>query len=259
MSTEISVLTFNLRVVNEGDGINVFYNRKERITDTIKDCDPDLIGFQEVNDEMREWLKASLAETYEIIGCGRNKDYRGECVLIAYKRNIFEAISSETFWLSSSPTLPGSNFAGTDQSKCPRICTVVNLKHINATEVFSFYNTHLDHKGAMARMLGAVQIMQKISLSEKRFILTGDMNAKPETQEIKMFTSPIGGREIKDLTEDVGGTYHGYGKAKECVKIDYIFTDLQANKSNCRKIEDSGIDGIYISDHNPVLAKVTLN
>jgi endonuclease/exonuclease/phosphatase family metal-dependent hydrolase len=258
MSIKISVLTFNSRVVSETDGVNIFYNRKQRIMDTINDCDPDLIGFQEVNDEMREWLKDSLSSKYETAGCGRNKDYKGECVLIAYKKNTFEAISSETFWLSSSPTLPGSNFAGTDQSRCPRICTVVDLKHVNATEVFSFYNTHLDHKGAVARLLGAVQIMQRISMSDKKFIITGDMNAKPQTPEINVFTSQIGGRQIKDLTEDIGSTYHGFGKAKESVKIDYIFTDLEADKGECVKIEDNSVDGIYISDHNPVMAKITL-
>ena len=259
MSAKISVLTFNLRVINDKDGINVFHNRKQRIKETIDIINPDLIGFQEVNDEMREWVKAILSDRYETVGCGRNSDYRGECVLTAFKRNMFEAISYETFWLSSTPNIPGTKYLGTDQSRCPRICTVVDLKHIEATKVFSFYNTHLDHVGSVARMLGAMQIMQKISLSDKPFVLTGDMNALPQTPEINVFTTAIDGRVIKDLTEDIYYTFHKFGEANPPKKIDYIFTDLQAEKSDCRKIEDDGVEGIYISDHNPVYAEIIVD
>ena len=42
MSTSIKVCTFNLRVVAEVDGINIFYNRTGRISETIKNESPKL-------------------------------------------------------------------------------------------------------------------------------------------------------------------------------------------------------------------------
>ena len=52
MSTEIKVCTFNLRVIADVDGNNIFYNRKGRIADTIKEHSPDIIGFQEAASPM---------------------------------------------------------------------------------------------------------------------------------------------------------------------------------------------------------------
>ena len=71
MSAKIKVFTFNLRVEAKVDGINTFSNRRGRILDTIKEYSPDIIGFQEANDNMREWLIDSLSD-YTVVGDGRN-------------------------------------------------------------------------------------------------------------------------------------------------------------------------------------------
>ena len=39
-------------------------------------------------------------------------------------------------------------------------------------------------------------------------------------------------------------------------KIDYIFTDLTADKTESYRVEDAPVDGVYISDHFPVVAFV---
>ena len=88
---KIKVFTFNLRTNAAVDGINMFPNRKNRILDTIRTYAPELIGFQEANDEMREWLRAELSD-YVVVGYGRNADYRGESVVLAYKKDAFEAL-----------------------------------------------------------------------------------------------------------------------------------------------------------------------
>ena len=101
MSATIKVFTFNLRVIAEVDGINIFHNRTGRISDTIKSYEPDLIGFQEVSTVMKKWLSDDLAPLgYTVVGCGRGKDYRGEATCIAFKRDLFELIALETRWLS---------------------------------------------------------------------------------------------------------------------------------------------------------------
>ena len=56
MSATIKVFTFNLRVIAEVDGINIFHNRTGRISDTIKEHAPDIIGFQECSTIMKKWL-----------------------------------------------------------------------------------------------------------------------------------------------------------------------------------------------------------
>ena len=259
---ELKIMSFNLRTEGRADGINYFPLRTPRILATIETESPDLIGFQEATDTMRSWLTEALFPLgYMVIGCGRSEYYRGEATIVAYKRSIFEMISAETRWLSATPTIPGSNFGG-DQSACPRVFTSVILKRHDVKTPFVFVNTHLDHLGTTARLLGAVEICQYLSEKNLPFILTGDMNAEPDAPEIKVFTEhALCGRPVLDATAQIGATFHNYGRLlpDHAVKIDYIFTDMPCDISRSYRVEDIPVEGVYISDHNPVCAYVELN
>ena len=261
MSTKIKVCTFNLRVIAEVDGMNIFHHRKGRIANTIKEHAPDLIGFQEAASSMKQWLGEELAPLgYTVVGCGRGKDYRGEATCIAFKRDDFELIALETRWLSATPLVPGSRYAA-DQSSCPRVYTAATLKHKDSDEIFIFLNTHLDHKGSEARKLGALDVVRYLSEQHLPCIITGDMNAVPGTPEIDAFTAyEINGKPVIDATATLGGTFHGFGKysPEKAHKIDYIFTDLPCDISKSYIVTDTPADGLYISDHNPVCAIVEL-
>lgn len=250
---KIKVFSFNLRIAAKSDGINYFDCRKERILETIKTHNPDIIGFQEATAEMKRWLRDSL-EDYTVVGCGRNADLSGEACAVAYKKDSFTVINFETFWLSATPEVAGTRY-GEDQSMCPRVATAIYLKHTEAKTPFLFINTHLDHKGSVARLLGSVQLLQYISKRKLPTILTGDFNASPDTREISVITE---NQEcgLVDLTQDLGGTFHGFGKfeGEGMSKIDYVFSNMKADPAEAFAIEDKGVEGVYISDHYPVCA-----
>ena len=252
MATQLKIMSFNLRTDNKGDGINYFFNRFDRVTEVLDREKPDIIGFQEVTDPMRAKLRDYLTD-YTVQGCGRGSDFHGESMLIAYRKDAVELISLENIWLSMTPAIPGSRYGG-DQSGCPRMFTAALLKHNGADKPFYFINTHLDHEGAMARYLGAVQLVQYISLHKECFVLTGDFNATPETPEIKVVTDALAYRDAKDCTESLGGTFHGFGKIPEerRSKIDYIFSDAPCVHAYI--VEDIPVEGQYYSDHNAVCA-----
>lgn len=256
MSAKLKVFTFNLRVNTKVDGINNFFGRTDRILDCIREYQPDLIGFQEANSDMRAWLIRNLTD-YMVVGCGREKNYRGESTVIAYKKDVFELISLDNFWLSAAPHQPGSRY-GADQSSCPRICTSALLKHIDCEKPFYFYNTHLDHQGKTARLLGALQVLQYVSDRPEKFIMTGDFNALPDSPEIKVFTEQNNGHTVTDATALLGGTFHAYGAMETKSKIDYIFTDAACDPAESFVVPDEGVNGIYISDHHPVCAYITM-
>lgn len=261
MAVELKIFSFNLRTEVRSDGINYFEYRKPRILDVIEKESPDLIGFQEATDSMRNFLTESLFPLgYTVVGCGRSAYYRGESTMIAYKRNIMEMISAETKWLSATPSVAGSRFGG-DQSDCPRVFTALTLKRHDVATPFIFLNTHLDHLGERARLLGAAEICQYLSEKAIPFVLTGDMNAEPDAPEITMFTErALCGAAVVDATANLGPTFHDFGRLlpDKAVKIDYIFTNIPCDVSRSYRVEDHPVDGVYISDHNPVCAFVTL-
>lgn len=253
---KIKVMSFNLRVHTDYDGKNRFFNRTDRVLEVIDRESPDVIGFQEVTDSMRVWLRENL-KGYTVQGCGREPDCRGEAMAIAYKSEDVELMSLDNFWLSLTPRVPGSSFGG-DQSPCPRMATTLLLKHKDSSEPFRFINTHLDHVGKNARYLGAVLLVQTISAYREKFVLTGDFNALPDSPEIGLITDALGYRGAIDCTAGLGGTYHGYGAldSANAQKIDYIFTDGKCKEAYA--IEDIPVDGMYYSDHNAVCAVIEL-
>ena len=252
----IKVCTFNLRINNEKDGINRFDNRLHRIISVIKKEKPHVIGFQEGNDYMLSQIAAHIPE-YCIIGCGREKNCCGESASVAVLREAFKVISVENFWLSHTPSVPGSSFGG-DQSSCPRITTSVLLYNVESQKTFRFCNTHLDHKGENARVLGMRQIIAHLENHPETFVLTGDFNALPESTAISEISSYVhNGRQTVDLTKSIGGSFHGFGKTEKPSKIDYIFTDAE-QLGKAYAVSEGEIDGIYVSDHDPLFAEIDL-
>ena len=257
--SKIKVMTFNLRVESPSvDGINNLPNRKGRIMETIETEAPDLIGFQEARDETRNWLRDTLTD-YVVVGCGRYADYRGESGPLAFRKDKFEMVSMDTFWLSSTPKIPASRYDGSDQSECPRIVTAVVLKPVESDELLLFINTHTDHEGATSRTLASAQILEYASQKNMATVITGDFNATPDSAEIKMITANKA-FPLVDATALVGPTFHAFGKipAADCVKIDYVFTNLPCDLNESYALSDKPVDGIYISDHCPVVAYVNI-
>lgn len=248
----LKIFTFNVRVCVD-KGANDFELRKHRIAELINTEKPDVVGFQEATGKMREEL-ANMLDGYYIMGCGREKDYRGESAAVAYRRDKFELISLENFWLSATPSIPGSRY-GEDQSNCPRITTAILLVEKSGGKPFWFINTHLDHIGSTARLLGATQLMQFISEKREPCILTGDFNAGPAAKEIRAFSANehLG---LIDCTAEIKGTFHDYGKMPKMAKIDYIFTNLPCDASKSFAYPDDAPNGTYYSDHLPVCAYI---
>lgn len=252
MAEKIKVMTFNLRVAVKGDGVNYFDYRLPRIKEFLETEKPDVVGFQEVNDHMKEALTECLSD-YVIVGCGREASYRGESACLAYKKDRFQLIALENFWLSATPEIPGSRY-GLDQSPCPRITTAALLKLREASKPFWFVNTHLDHEGSTARLLGATQLMQFVSTKKEGCIITGDFNAGPESKAIAVLTSNANFPMV-ECTANVGNTFHAY-KETPYAKIDYIFTNMPCDVNESVLYPDVPVDGVYLSDHRPVGAFV---
>lgn len=256
----IKALTFNLRMNTLHDGVNYFFNRSPYILAKIKKEYPDIIGFQEATRDIHAWLTANLTE-YTIVGIGREKDFGGEANPIAFRKDRFELFGMTQYWLSETPEIPGSRYE--HQSICPRVLVAVKLKETKSGKVLRFYNTHLDHVDAEARLLGITQILNQIredfKKSEHPVILTGDMNASPD--EVSMlaisdFTTP----KLTDAAGKVKVSFHGYHRLSPYEgdgerKIDYIFTNLVNNPIDCSVWDDVSGD-IYLSDHYPIMAEL---
>jgi endonuclease/exonuclease/phosphatase family metal-dependent hydrolase len=252
----MKIVTFNIRCDYNQDGINSFQYRKPYIIEKIKKEQPDIICFQEVLPHVSKWMKETFADYY-FIGVGRNENYQDEQATIAYKKDNISLIEFRTLWLSKTPEVPGSRYE--NQSYCPRTCAYAIFRIEEEGTLFRVYNTHLDHEGSKARMLGLDQINKVIQEETQRanlpVILLGDFNAEPDSQEINEFVSHT---DLKDITSSLPVTFHNYGQEKDYEKIDYIY--ISPNIS-CNQVEawTDCMDKVFLSDHYPICAQLTIH
>lgn len=249
----IKLATFNIRCDYNQDGINCFSNRKPLIIKKIIQEQPHVICFQEVLPHVAVWLKENLTDYY-IVGCGRSSSLEDEQTSIAYQKGKYNLITMETFWLSETPSQPGSRYP--QQSICPRACTEAVLQNLQTKELFRIINIHLDHEGTKARLLGLGQIFQKLK-AEKGFhdipvILAGDFNAFPDSEEMQIMKEYP---RFRDMTELAGGTFHDYGNLSEPEKIDYIYAEDKLCSCGIEKWMDCS-EGVYLSDHYPLCVEM---
>lgn len=177
-SSELRVMSYNIRYGTANDGENHWDKRKDFLIETIPAFNPDLLGTQETLGFQRDFLAEKLSG-YEALGVGRDdgKD-KGEMTALYFKRSRFEKLDGGHFWLSETPDVPGSKSWDTSLT---RMVTWVKLrdKLQPKAKPVMFFNTHFDHRGEQARVESAKLIRRKVEEAGKncRIIVTGDFNA----------------------------------------------------------------------------------
>ena len=246
----MKLVTFNIRYDCGHDGKNNFSFRKSMILEKLQVEKPDIICFQEVLPHVAPWLKTELTDYY-VVGCPRSEVLDDEQTCIAYRKNSYNLIKMDTYWLSPTPNIPGSRYEV--QSICPRVCTELTLQELSSQRIFRLINTHFDHEGAPARLLAAKQILGRLESAtffpDIPAILTGDLNAEPDSEEIRLLSE-----NMENVTRNVGITFHNFGRG-ENIQIDYIFTKGPVRCTHTEKWTDCR-DGVYLSDHYPVCAEL---
>lgn len=257
---EVRVMTFNIRYDNHEDGQDSWDNRKDFVSDILRQEAPDVVGLQETNPHQLDALKAALPE-YSAVGMGRDGGNEGEYCAILYKSDRFEVAESETFWLSETPNKPSVSWS----SSCPRICTWVRLTEKASNRSFYVYNTHLDHQSQEAKVMGVRLIMAHMENRSHRdpVLLMGDFNAEENHDVIaflKGLSSPDTPKEplvdsfrAHHPDEKTVGTYHGFKGNVDGRKIDYIFASQDVHTLDSAILRTHR-NGRYPSDHFPVTA-----
>lgn len=262
-SVHLKWATMNIRMDTPADSMNSWQYRKDGVAGFIKEQDLDIVGMQEVLHHQLLDLKERLPE-YMAVGVGREDGKtQGEYASLFFKKDKFEVLDSNTFWLSQYPDSVG--FIGWDGA-CTRIATWAKLKDKKSGKIFMAVNTHFDHVGIEARNKGALLIIDKIKeiVGDKPAVLTGDFNVNNQSDAYNTITQNAfvlkDAFKVAESKSGVGYTFHDYGRiAKdECEMIDFIFVTPQIKVDSVyipeEPLRESGLQ--YLSDHNPQIAVI---
>ncbi|MCI5773532.1 MAG: endonuclease/exonuclease/phosphatase family protein [Erysipelotrichaceae bacterium] len=228
-------------------------HRFQAINAIIKDNDPDIIGLQEITDQM---LKDIDLAQYAWVGANRNKQFNlaNEKNIILYKKAKFKAIDQETYWLSKKPEVQGSRVFA---SIYPRICTYVALED-DQHNIYHIYNTHLDHLLNIVRGKQVQHLCHLIQRNDATHtILMGDFNTDINTKPLQMIMQKLGFKHCYCKFQKLKHTHLNIlNKFKRiALPIDYIFISSDMDFTNT-KIGNNHINNVYASDHFPIICKI---
>jgi endonuclease/exonuclease/phosphatase family metal-dependent hydrolase len=238
----LRVATFNIRYNNAGDGPNAWLFRRDAMAKFFQDREVDIAGLQEVTATQFDDLKERLPE-FQFLGVGRDDGKRkGEFSPLLVRRDRFDVLESDTFWLSTTPERGGSK--GWDAA-LPRICTWAKLKpKVSGRSAICVASTHFDHQGVEARAESAKLVAAKLEtlFGDSPAILMGDFNCRTSDKPYQTLVSSEGKRKA---WEDAHGasqsphkgpdsTWNGFRAIVPGQRIDFIFVrNRRAEARDC--------------------------
>lgn len=250
--------TFNMRYDNVADSLNNWKHRKERVARFIQERQLDVVGTQELLHHQFEQLQKLLPE-YTGIGVARDDGKQGgEYAAVFFRKERFDCLESNTFWLSATPEVPSKGW----DAACVRIATWAKLREKKSGKILMVVNTHFDHVGEEARKQSALLIIRKIQeiVGELPAIVTGDLNVTDENEAYHTLTTHEfvlqDAHKMADTVKGGAYTYHAFAKlpSEECPKIDFVFVTPHFSVLQSEVVHEN--PEALLSDHNPQVVQM---
>jgi endonuclease/exonuclease/phosphatase family metal-dependent hydrolase len=254
----VRAMSFNLRFAATQPP-NAWPDRRPVVRQLIEQTAPDIIGTQEgIYAQLRDI--ATDLPVYDWIGLGREGGNRGEFMAVFFRKDRFEPVAVDHFWLSDTPDRIGSITWG---HKYQRMATWVRLRERASGREFYVWNTHLDHEVETAREKAAGLIRDRIAALDPTvpLLLTGDFNcAAGASRAYEILTRDAGLTDTWTMTStrvnDGLNTFHNYEPPlRDGVRIDWILARGVPTVENVGIVDFHQGDQ-FPSDHFPVVADV---
>lgn len=255
--SDITVMTYNLKV--SGVGQYAPDKRAPLLAENIRAYMPDSLGCQEASVSLLAMVSEELKDDYAYVGLGRDKDNKGEASPVFYLKEKYDLVDSGTFWLSQTPNEVSKGW----DANYNRVCTYAVLKNRQTGFTYAHFNAHFDHIGIIARQESISLVTKKIAelCPDIPVVFSGDLNDEEGSAMYNMALDS-GLRDSKFLAVKTMDslTYHGYSAFTEATRtkpIDFIFVNDFISSVASYEVDLTKYNGIYPSDHHPVIVELT--
>ncbi len=259
----VTCMSFNIRFITPKDqDERAWAVRRDAIVAMLGDIKPDVVGIQEQGKESVDFLKANLPDYDFYI-----PDYedgitlpKGFSMVVFFRRDKFELMDCGRFFLSETPEKVSKGW----DSDHYRTTAWVQLKDKATGKKFYCFNTHLDHRGPLAKENGVllnVEMARRIAGKRSAVILMGDMNIDrggPQQGLLEPYFDYMLSAGETSAQGDNIPTYNGYNDDKDTHRlIDYIFY-RNAKAERYEVVDGEGYGVRFISDHYPIMTSFIL-
>ena len=251
----ITMMSYNLRCLTPLDmGEKSWFRRAELVMADLQAQAPGIVGFQEATKWQYEYLVESLPD-YDSVITYRDSSVIAEGCPIFYHADQFELVDKGSFWLSETPEVMSKDWG----AACYRICSYVILTDKATGKDFVVFNTHLDHVSDEARIKGIDVVLDKIAqFGGLPAVIMGDLNAEEGFQTyISVTENFLDARYEAESTVD-SYTYQNWGNMEKACRIDYFMVSKEGFAVKSYNVLTQPHDGVYSSDHCPIVLVVTM-
>lgn len=254
----VKVMTYNLRYASAQQP-HAWPDRRPIMQALITRDAPDVIGTQEGLFLQLRDLAADLPD-YEWIGLGRGGGSQDEFTAIFFRRDRFEPVAFDHFWLSDTPRVIGSITWG---PKYRRMASWVRLREKATGREFEVWNTHFDHEVEVARQKSAALIRDRLAKVDPSvpLVLVGDFNcAAGRSPAHDILTRETGLTDTWNAapqrTNEGLNTFNNFkAPVRAGERIDWILARSPAAVEAAGIVDYEGL-AQFPSDHFPVTATV---
>ena len=252
---QIKMMSYNLRCISPTDwGKKAWFYRANLVIDDIENEKPGIIGFQ----ESTKWHYKYLVDTlkgYDSVIEYRDEAFNSEGCPIFYNTALYELVDKGSFWLSETPEVMSKSWG----AQYNRVCSYVILTDKASGEDFVVFNTHLSHVSDEARINGIKVVLDKIAeFGSLPAVIMGDFNALEGSVTYNSVTENfLDAKKVAEKTSD-SHTYQNWGNPEKFQRIDYFMVSKTGFKINSYDVLSAVHDGVYSSDHCPIVLEVEI-
>jgi len=247
-------LSWNVRYGTANDGPDAWPRRRDELVAQIRAANPAILGVQEALADQLDFLAAALPG-FVVLGTGRDGGRAGEHAALLVDQSRFEVLRHGDFWLSATPDQVAS--VGWDAA-LTRICTHAVLRDHRDGLQLQVWNTHFDHRGAVARRRSAELLVERMAATAGPHLVLGDFNAGAGSDVLQVLRAAgllDSFRACHPEATEVG-TFHAFRGGTAGEKIDYVLVGPGLVPLMAKHLTAPGPRGRWPSDHHGVLATV---
>lgn len=256
---ELKIITSNIRFANPSDGVHDWPFRLPLLSALFKELKPDILGTQEGRKHQLQELDEMIPE---LVLVDSHRTWIPErmypCLFINPQTITVER--SGDIWLSETPGVAGSlSF----ESAFPRLCTWAEVTTIRDQLKLMVVNTHLDHILSSTRMEQIKVLIAEIrKINNRPVLIMGDFNESPLTEIQADLRAAFKLKDPwieKNKAEET--SHHGF-QGRDSIsgdRIDWILIPETFECSNIDLDRRADANGVYPSDHYPLVATVIPN